>query len=700
MVDLASLTIKGIKKKLTQPIGDGVRSSYRIISIAGETLALSDTGINPSEKMFHNKDDFKRLYVPEEIEDHQQDLEEILIRMFPLTSAQSKQEILPPEDENEFNLVRQSLYYRMALLRDEILEDKSNTVDIREKLSRFDRLNTLLDSLESKFKKKKTQTYIAIVTSSRAPPSEADPKIEMDDATVDDLLRKFGLILLQSQHQLPGFRFPIPPNQIVRQVQSVLLPDEDAFVSEAKKQGEIQESIQDVLQPDEKEKRILQSLRDTILKKLEPLMKSLGIETSAMLDPDLLDQSKPFAESMEKFLESLFTVLQEFQTDIREGHQRIDIMDQTLDAITLEKDNCHQQLRDLQEREARASRKATDSTAQQKSDRAAFEAGAKKLRAEIDNKDAQIRIIKAQLDGLQEQLRQKEAAAEAVATLTPELERLREDIRAKGETIEALQAKEAELEPLRQRIAELEQKEALTKEEEKTLAATATTLESVSDQRQKLEEKLAEYNENMEQLQLLIQRIPGPPPIEGLSPFEILKQRILAALPPAFQMPSVLEIESEQKTYTCKFLEALLQLFQTYFDTEAGLELQNRLTEQLDIFHEGKTRAVLAKEILDYLHYANGKEIAASGESKFPGNQLLIDLETKADGVFFRGKEDSRDQVAELNVRLKGKDLPSYPVLFFLYLLALRDWVNCIDLSSRPGQCPIPERLQRTLRCP
>lgn len=699
---LQSLSLQGIKDKLKKTVGDGVRSSYTIISIAGETLALTDTGIDPSEKMYHNKDDFKRLYVPEEIEDQQQALEEILIRMFPLTSAQSKKQVLPPEDEDEFNLVRQSLYYRMALLRDEILKDKTNSVDIREKLSRFDRLNKLLDSLESNFHKKRTQTYLAIVTSSSAPPRQGDPKIEMNDETVDDLLRKFGLILLQSQHQLPGFEFPVPPNQIVRQVQSVLLPDEDAFIAEAQKEGKVQTSIEDVLHPDEKEKRILKSLRDAFLKKLEPLMESLGEETAAGLHPDISDLSKPFGESLDKFIESLFTTVQEFQAYVRNGNQQMEIMDQTLDALNIEKENCYRQLRELQDKETKASKKATDADSLRKADKAAFETGAKKLRTEIEDKNSQIRIIEAQMTALQEQLRQKEAAAEAVATLTPELERLREDVKTKAQTIEALQAKEAELEPLRQRVAELEKKESLTKAEEKTLATTTSTLESVSEQRQKLEEKLAEYNENIEQLQLLINRIPGPPPAEGTSPFDILKQRILSALPSAHLIPSVLEIESEQKTYTCKFLEALLQLFQKYFDSEEGLDLQNRLTEQLDILHEGKTRAVLAKGILLYLQYANGKEIDGidSSESPFPGNQLLKDIATRADVVFFKGQEDLRGTVQELNVRLAGKDLPSYPVFFFLYLLALRDWVNCIDLSSRPGKCPIPERLQRTLRCP
>ena len=702
---LKSLSIEGVKKKLAEPlaIGDGVRSSYRIISIAGETLALSETGLDPSEKMYHNKDDFKRLYVPEELEDNQDDLEEILIRMFPLTSAQSKTEVLPPDDEDEFNLVRQSLYYRLALLRDEILNDSSNSVDIREKLSRFDRLNKLLESLESKFQKKRTQTYFAITTAASAPPSTQDPKIAMDDATVNDLLRKFGLILLQSQHQLPGFKFPVPPNQIVRQVQSVALSDEDGFLEEAKKQGPLQLSVQDVLNPDEKEKRLLKSLRNALLQKIEPLMESISHETIDNFNFDLFDEEKPFVKSVETFVESLFSVLVQFESDVNKARTLVDAMDERINALQEEKGDCEKQLAKLQANLTKATQTAGEAASRQTSDRRVFESGALKLRAEIDDKAAQIRILEAQLKAIQEQLRLKESAAEALAAVTPEVERLREDVRVKAETIAALEAKDGEVEPLRQRIAELESKESLSKEEQKSLSLAEAQLERVSGEKQALEDKLRDYDENLEQLQELVSRIPGPRPTEGASPFELLKQRILSALPPAYLIPSLLEIESDQSMYTCQFLEALLQLFQTYFDTEAGQELEGRLTEQLDLLQEGKSRKDLAQMLLVCLNYANGEDVPDidSSASLFSGNQSIKELETKADGVFFKGQEEYREAVQALNVRLAGKDFSSYPVFFFLYLLALRDWVNCIDLSSRPGKCPIPERLKRpTLKCP
>ena len=710
---LKSLTLEGVRKKMAEPIGDGRRSTNQIISIAGETIALSSTGIDPTEKTYHNKEDFERLYVPEGIKEHQQDLEEIFLRMFPLSGMQSKREVLPPDDEDEFDLVRQSLYYRLELLRDEILKDTSDTVDVREKLSRFDRLNKLVASLESNFHKKRTQTYVAVVSSSSVPETK-DPKIEMNDETVDDLLRKFGLILLQSQHQLPGFKFAVPPNQIVKDVQSTQLDDEEAFLSEISKEGAMQESIEDILKPDTKEKRLLGSLRMAIGEKLVPLLESLNKETSESVDLSIVDEDKPFKDTLTSLLESLFSILKSFETDVTNAQELMETMDSVLDATKKAKEDCEAELRNLQSKLAKLTKTAGEATSKQSSDRIAFETGAKKLRAEIQNKEAQIHVIEERLADLQEQLRKKEAAVEVVGTITPELERLREDVKVKDQTIKELEAKDAELEPLRAKIADLEGQETLSKEGQATLALTEAQLEKVSAEKQRLEEQLAEYSENLQELQTLVERVPAPASVSGenssstASPFDLLRQRILAALPAAHLIPSVLEVESHQKTYTCRFLKTLLQLIEVYFDSVEGQELQNRLTEQLDLLHDGKVwdRNTIATRIYELLKYSEGHAFAPSyfeNDSMFKpfvNHAGLKEIEMTADRVFFTKQETLRSEVQPLNVLLSGKDLPSYPVCFFLYLLALRDWVNCIDLSSRPTACPIPERLQRTVKCP
>lgn len=704
---LKSLTLEGIRKKMVEPIGDGKRSSNQIISIAGETLALSSTGIDPTEKTYHNKDDFERLYVPEGIKEHQQDLEEIFLRMFPLSGMQSKREVLPPEDEDEFDLVRQSLYYRLELLRDEILKDTSNTVDVREKLSRFDRLNKLVDSLESNFQKKRTQTYVAVVTSSSAPETK-EPKLDMNDETVDDLLRKFGLILLQSQHQLPGFKFPVSPNQIVREVQSTQLDDEEAFLTEIGKEGPVQESIEDVLKPDAKEKRLLSSIREALAEKIYPMLTSGDEELYSRINLDIFEEEKPFNVSLVEFAESFFSILKGLESDMDSATKIMNKMDNILDSLKKDKERCEQELAALQANFATVSKTAGEATSKQSSDRIAFEAGAKKMGKQIEDKTAQIHLLEQQMAKLQEELRKKEAATEVVGAITPELERLREEVKTKNDTIRALEAKDAELEPLRARIAELEGQETLSKEEQQTLATTQAQLEAVSAEKQRLEEQLAEYTENLQELETLVKRIPGPKPADDASPFDILRQRILAALPSAHLIPSILEVESHQKTYTCNFLKTLLQLVEQYFDSAEGQELQNRLTEQLDALHDGKVwnRNTIAKRIYELLKYSEGH---AFGPSYFESDAMfkpfvnhagLKDLGTMADRVFFTEQETLRSEVQPLNVLLTGKDLPSYPVCFFLYLLALRDWVNCIDLSSRPAACPIPERLQRTVKCP
>jgi hypothetical protein len=79
----------------------------------------------------------------------------------------------------------------------------------------------------------------------------------------------------------------------------------------------------------------------------------------------------------------------------------------------------------------------------------------------------------------------------------------------------------------------------------------------------------------------------------------------------------------------------------------------------------------------------------------------LKTISAQAETVFLEGQpEEVATQIQSFTKVLDQKDLPSYSVLFLLYLLALRDWVNCIEINSKPLECPqIPPRLQRTVKC-
>jgi hypothetical protein len=719
MVDFASLTkklkslsIEGIKETLKKPVGDGKRSSYKILSIAGETIALSNTGLDPTEKVLHNKDDFQRLYVPASLKGNQSDLEEILLRMFPLSSSQSKKEVLPPQDEDEFDLVRQSLHYRLETLRSEILDDTTDSVSVREKLSRFDRLNKLIDSLEKNFQKNRRQDYIAITASSSQPPSQ-EPKLDLSNEEVDRILRTFGIVLLQSKHQLPGFKFQTSPNQIIREVQSIQLDNEDDFFEEInKEEGEFNINIQDLIDPKSKESRLLSALQEKVEELVGNLGERLSSETIAKLNFDF--QGKSFDAIIEGLLESLFAVVEDYEQISGKASDIIENLEAEIENLEEQLEECNQKLEQVvREFENNSSTSSESKSESNESPNAEIQA----LQQEKQGYLRQITKLKEQVLEQQTASLQREEATKKLTLATTELENLKNDLAEKNKTIASLKEKESQIESLQAKIKELEEREDTETSEEKT-----RELEKVSAEKQALEEKLADYDENLAELQNLVANVAISNDNQQKTPFEQLRSRIMSILPvkiiddgsssspkaeqilnlPLFSIPSALEIKADLNSYFCDFLEALTQLVSTYFDSDEGQTLQTQFTTVLDSLHTSSTPAETAQLIQKLLLMVadvdprTEENINDDAVRPLVEQQTLKDLQSQAESLFFSNHEDLRSQVEPMNKQLTEKDLPTYPVLFFLYLLALRDWVNCVEINSRPLQCPqIPERLQR-----
>lgn len=729
MVDLSSLKAKlkqlsvEASSSLGKPVGDGKKSSYLIFSVAGETVALGETGLVPTEKAFHSKGDFERLYVPASLKSQQPALEELYIRMFPLTASQSKKEVLPPEDEEEFNVLRESLQYRLELLRAEILDDTSDGVEIREKLSRFDRLSKLIESLETNFRKKRRQTYVAVVTSSSAPPSK-EPKIPMSDEEIDDLLRRFGLILLQSQHQLPGFKFPFSPNQIVRQVQSTQLEDEEGFIDEAKKEGEIPKSIGDVLDPDEKEKRLLETLSST----LETLIGSLGEQVSAEAigKLDIVLEGKSFEQGISDLLKSLFDLVEEYEGTSDQASRIIETMESKITDLEQEKEDCQQKLLELTTGVTEETNETEGKNDDDNEELEHIREQKAELEEQLQTFLGQIRSLKQNVLEQQTKNLQHEEAVRKLGIVGSELESLRTESAKKDTIITGLREKEEELDTLRSQVATLEEKDRLSKEEKRTLTEKSAQLDRVSSEKQDLEQRLADYQENLDELQTLVSNIPLPESagVGSNSPFDQLKRRIMSLIPvrvvdegatfpknilslPILTVPSTLSVKASRNTYFCDFLNALSQLVSKYFDSEQGQTLQTQLTQALDQYNELSIPVRTAEVIQKTLLYAAGKTEEPTDELNIDDMNELSEIETlktiaaQAETVFLEGQpEEVATQIQSFTKVLDQKDLPSYSVLFLLYLLALRDWVNCIEINSKPLECPqIPPRLQRTVKC-
>ena len=730
MVDLSSLQtkLKNLSVKgssfLKKPIGDGKKSSYLIFSVAGETVALGETGLVPTEKALHNKADFERLYIPASLKSQQTTLEELYIRMFPLTASQSKRDILPPDDPEEFDLLRESLEYRLELLRNEILNDTSDGVEIREKLSRFDRLSKLIESLESNYRKKRRQVYVAVVTSSSAPVSK-EPKIPMSNEDIDELLRRFGLILLQSQHQLPGFKFPVSPNQIVREVQSTQLDDEEGFLEEVKKEGEIPTSIEDVLLPDQKEKRLLDTLED----KLNELIGSLGDgilpEDIGKLEIDL--SGKSFEEGITDLLKSLFDLVKDYEETKNQSDAITQNMEDEITRLEEERDDCQQKLLKLTtgvEDEANTNEDAEEDDSQELE---RIRQQKVKLEEQLETFLAQIRTLKQSLLDQQTHQLQKEEAVRKLGIVGSELEALRADTAKKETIIAGLREKETQLDTLRNQVARLEEQDRLSKAEAKTLQEKSSELDRIRTEKQTLEEQLADYQDNINEIQSLVSTIPLPEPLSNSNrntPFDQLKRKIMSLIPvrvvhdeepfpknilslPVLTLPSLLSAKASRNTRFCEFLNALSQLVSNYFDSQQGQALEKQMIVALNSYGEMSIPSRIAQIIQKALLYA-------AGEIEEPTNELNVDdlqdlsevdslkgLTPQAEALLLEGQPETVvAQIQSFTKVLDQKNLPSYSVLFLLYLLALRDWVNCIQINSKPLECPqIPPRLQRTVKC-
>ena len=733
MVDLSSLQTKlkalsveasASLSSLGKPIGDGRKSSYTIFSVAGETVALGETGLVPTEKAFHNKADFERLYIPASLKSQQPALEELYIRMFPLTASQSKREILPPENPEEFDLLRESLQYRLELLRNEILEDPSDGVDIREKLSRFDRLSKLIESLETNFRKKRRQAYVAVIASSTAPVTK-EPKIPMSNDDIDELLRRFGLVLLQSQHQLPGFKFPFSPNQIVRQVQSTQLDDEEGFLNEVKKEGEIPQSIGDVLQPDEKERRLLETLSE----KLEELIGSLGEQLSAeVIDQlDIVFTGKSFEQGVTDLLKSLFDLIGKYEDSKMQADQIIETMESKITELEEERDECNQKLQELESGNQRRESKTEGKEENDSEEVQRIRDQKAELERQLETFLAQIRTLKQSLLDQQTQQLQKEEAVRKLGIVGSEMESLRAEAAKKEKVIADLRAKEGQLDELRSQVARLEEQDRLSKQEKQTLTQKSAELDRVSAEKQTLEQQIADYEDNLNELQRLVASIPLPEKFLNENqdtPFDHLKRKIMSLVPvrvvedeeefpknilslPVLTLPSLLSAKASRNAQFCDFLNGLSQLVSKYFDSEQGQTLERQMTEALDSYGETSIPVRTANILQIALLYAAGKmdeptkELNVADLEDLSQIEALKQMAPQAETLFLEGQpSEVATEIQGYTKILDQKNLPSYPVLFFLYLLALRDWVNCIELNSKPLECPqIPPRLQRTVKC-
>jgi myosin heavy subunit len=508
-------------------------------------------------------------------------------------------------------------------------------------------------------------------------------------------------------------------------VQSTQLDDEEGFLNEVKKEGEIPQSIGDVLQPDEKERRLL----DTLSEKLEELIGSLGEQLSAeVIDQlDIVFTGKSFEQGVTDLLKSLFGLIEQYESSKTQADQIIQSMESTITELEEERDECNQKLLKLttgveerpedtegkEENESEEVQRIRDQKAE--------------LEQQLETFLAQIRSLKQNLLDQQTQQAQKDEAVRKLGIVGSELESLRAEAAKKEKIIQDLREKETQLDALRTQVTTLEEQDRLSKQDKQALQQKTADLDRLSAEKQTLEQRLADYEDNLNELQRLVASIPLPEKFLNANqdtPFDHLKRKIMSLVPvrvvqneeefpknilslPVLTLPSLLSAKASRNTQFCDFLNALSQLVSKYFDSEQGQALENQINEVLNTYGKTSIPERIANIIQIALLYGSGKIEETSEEFRgvnFDSLSQIEDLKTiapQAETVFLEGQpQEVATEIQAYTKVLDQKNLPSYSVLFLLYLLALRDWVNCIQLNSKPLECPqIPPRLQRTVKC-
>jgi hypothetical protein len=190
-------------------------------------------------------------------------------------------------------------------------------------------------------------------------------------------------------------------------------------------------------------------------------------------------------------------------------------------------------------------------------------------------------------------------------------------------------------------------------------------------------------------------------------------------------VPDMLELKAEFVKEICTFISMLTTMFESVRERNLGTILPQLSTSVLDpLYKERLPDLGLTSEsnlqygfnkqparvalLLQYaLMYANSTDAEFEGTEYRPFYERISGLveDLLRDGTIrqrlrasaLESEEISEDKFTELETRLAptGYTQP-YEALFYLYVLALRDFLNCLDNVTKPVECPtIPPILER-----
>ncbi len=758
--------VLGIKSK------EAMRSAgfaNKILYIAGEAVSLERTGLLQDEPALHGTKDFDRLYIPQKFEDQSEKLKEILACMFPMSGAKFKNDdgIKPPKIKEEFDMMKTSLLHRLMILAKELSDaSEEDTLETREKLNHYYRLTRLIDQLDQKFVKGQGADCKPDELESLKP-KEGEKKLSIDEALAQELLQKFGLVLLQAQYQRPGFKFPFSPRDMVLTIRSVRVDPKKLLTDLQSENLPIRPSIADVVDPKEKEKRILKTVTDYVEKLVrETILPGMG--PSFSLEETLgVDMNSETSETLlKKLITSLFRRVKECEEHEEESTRILNGMERRIQTLKRQRDEVQTNLTRataernslttaVGQRDSAATANQAALTAAQEKVRTLEEAKASLLSqlTAAQRERATQETTVAQAAETQQRLREAADQVTALQTQLSKQEKLQLDLEEKEEKLVALQSK----------IRDLEQFETLSREQKRALAAAQTALSTVSSEKEASEEKLMNYDAKLNEILASVEALKRKQGLQPnvLTPIEELSQQIQTTLrtlgrPPRAReasegkndetvisslssdvkslfpdnediaVPDILELKAEFVKEICSFISTLTTMFEKARERELGSILPQLSTAILDSLYK-ETLPDLGLTSETNLQYGFNKQPARvalllqyalvygnSTEGEFEGKEYRSFYErisTLIESLFSRDEtirqrlrasalesEDiTQDVLTQFESRLASTGYTGpYEVLFFLYALALRDFLNCLDNVTKPVECPtIPPILER-----
>lgn len=757
---LKELTVDTLERVKKTNVSIGDRSNYKIISIAGETVALGTTGLKSDEKVLHDAVDFEKLYVHTLLKGKEEALKEILIRMFTLSGGVARKDILPPKDDDSFDMVILSLQHRLELLQQEVVDSDGESMDAREKLNHFYRLKRLIESLMKQRSAGKRMDYAPVSSESGKPPEKGEEKLEIDQAEAMRLLQLFGYVLLQAQYQLPGYTFPFSTRQMVQNVQKVAI-NQGAFTEDLKKGSmTIHPAIQDVLDPTAKEKafeaRLIQSAQGV----LEDLIEMIA-------DEEIKERLAPLVspDSPPKDINTLVKGVTDILGKVASDRERLA---QSIKPLMDAKADCDGKMEALQQElekakaevaaaEGEASSEAASSTSSVEVE--ALKNTVKRLQEEKAALQKDSLTLKVEIQKRQTAEAQLDKAVEYLKKLGAKVQEHEKTIQDKDALLKQLQAKEGELDTLQEKINKIEALEIQSRKDQQTLQKLQKDLSLASKQKIALEQQLEGYAALQRKLELSVRLAPTLN-LKGKSELEKFSARIQTLLDTRntesnrtstttsssneedgksddlstvsetlipldtifpedeYFIPSILELKANFVSDYCTFLQTLDDLYSNFFSSDEDTMIEKRLNNVLNTLYgkilpareepiTGEFRNAPAgiAEALQHLlvfaieqHRSSFMEKNAAFYKQLGEilNPIQVEFQEQITTTITEKGIDTEDLEAFDEV-VATKGVNSYALVLFLYILSLRDWVNCLDGNlAKPIECPaIPESLKR-----